>query len=199
MEEKLAVARLKQGDLTGLEALVRQHQALAVHTAYLIVGDRPLAEDIVQSAFLRAAEKIDQYKEPRPFRPWFLRIVVNDSIKAARRNQRNQSLEACSEVVLDWLIDPAPGPEVLAEKDQLRREVWNALEKLSPEQRAVIVQRHFLDMEESEMARELQRPPTTIRWWLHMGRKRLKALLGTFQDRNPRIGPETESGLREEE
>jgi DNA-directed RNA polymerase specialized sigma24 family protein len=58
MKELQAIARLKQGDLSGLEALVNQYQALAVHTAYLIVADRSLAEDIVQSAFLKAAKKL---------------------------------------------------------------------------------------------------------------------------------------------
>jgi RNA polymerase sigma-70 factor (ECF subfamily) len=177
MEDQQAIARLKQGDLAGLESLVRQYQALAVHTAYLIVADRALAEDIVQSAFLKAAKKIGQFDAQRAFQPWFLRIVVNDSLKAARRRQRNLSLDETSGAVLEWLTDPAPGPEEMAEAKDLRREVWNALQQLSPEQRAVIVQRHFLEMDETEMAGELQRPASTVRWWLHMGRKRLKALL----------------------
>jgi DNA-directed RNA polymerase specialized sigma24 family protein len=40
---------------------VRQYQAKAVHTAYLIIGDTALAEDVVQTAFLRVAQKIDQF------------------------------------------------------------------------------------------------------------------------------------------
>ena len=115
MEELQAIARLKQGDLTGLEALVKQYQALAVHTAYLIVADRALAEDIVQSAFLKAAKRIDQYDSQRPFRPWFLRMVVNDCIKAARRQKRESSLDQPSDAILTWLTDPAPGPELLLE------------------------------------------------------------------------------------
>jgi hypothetical protein len=53
MEEQEAIARLKRGDIGGLEALVRKHQVQAVRTAYLITRDRALAEDIVQTAFLR--------------------------------------------------------------------------------------------------------------------------------------------------
>jgi RNA polymerase sigma-70 factor (ECF subfamily) len=78
-EEHQAIARLKQGDLAGLEFLVRQYQAQAVQTAYLILGDRFLAEDIAQTAFLKAAWKIDQFDAQRPFRPWFLRVVKNVS------------------------------------------------------------------------------------------------------------------------
>ena len=47
MDERQAIARLKQGDLGGLEFLVRTYQLQALHAAYLIVQDRDLAEDIV--------------------------------------------------------------------------------------------------------------------------------------------------------
>jgi len=50
MEEQKAIARLKRGDIGGLEALVRKYQVQAVRTAYLITRDRALAEDIVQAA-----------------------------------------------------------------------------------------------------------------------------------------------------
>jgi len=183
MEELQAIARLKQGDLSGLEALVVQYQALAVHAAYLIVADRSLADDIVQSAFLKAAKKIYQYDSQRPFRPWFLRMVVNDCIKAARRQKRELSLDPPSDAMLIWLTDPAPGPEQLLEAKELRQSVWDALLQLPPEQRAVIVQRHFLEMDETEMVRELHQPPSTVKWWLHTGRKRLKTLLSPHQNR----------------
>ncbi|MGB7540296.1 MAG: sigma-70 family RNA polymerase sigma factor [Anaerolineales bacterium] len=184
MDEQQAIARLKQGDLAGLEELVNLYQVLAVHTAYLVVADRPLAEDIVQSAFLKAAGKIRQFDAQRPFRPWFLRIVMNDSIKAAHRRKRNLSLEEASEDVLDWLTDPVPAPEAIVETAELRKAVWAALEQLPADQRAAVVQRHFLDMGEAEMARELKRPVSTVRWWLHAGRMRLKRLLGSGPESN---------------
>jgi RNA polymerase sigma-70 factor, ECF subfamily len=183
MEEQQAIARLKQGDLAGLEALVKQFQALAVHTAYLIVADRSLAEDIVQSAFLKAAKKINQFDVQRPFRPWFLRMVVNDSIKAARRQQRNLSLDEPSDAILAWLSDTTFEPEQLLETKELRQSVWDALRQLPPEHRAAIIQRHFLEMDESEMVQELHLPPSTIKWRLHTGRKRLKDLLRPHQNR----------------
>jgi RNA polymerase sigma-70 factor (ECF subfamily) len=184
MEEQQAIARLKQGDLIGLEVLVTQYQALAVHAAYLIVADRSLAEDIVQSAFLKAAEKIDQFDAQRPFRPWFLRMVVNDCIKAARRQQRDLSLDTPSSAILAWLTDPDPGPEQQVEARELRQSVWDALQQLPPEQRAVIVQRHFLEMDEAEMVQELQQPSSTVKWRLHAAREHLKTLLRPHQNRS---------------
>ena len=46
MEDRIAISRLKQGDLTGLESLVNRYQVQAVHAAYLVVYDLTLAEDI---------------------------------------------------------------------------------------------------------------------------------------------------------
>jgi RNA polymerase sigma factor (sigma-70 family) len=110
-------------------------------------------------------------------------MVVNDCIKAARRREREPSLDQPSDAILTWLTDPAPGPEILLEARELRQSVWDALRQLSPEQRAVIVQRHFLEMDENEMVRELHQPPSTVKWWLHTARKRLKALLSPRQNR----------------
>jgi RNA polymerase sigma-70 factor (ECF subfamily) len=105
MDEPQAIAQLKQGDLTGLEFFVRQYQAKAIHTAYLIIGDTDLAEDIVQIAFLRIVQRIDQFDSQRLFQPWFLRAVINDAIKAAQRQQRTVSINTTTQATLDWLRD----------------------------------------------------------------------------------------------
>ena len=93
MEDRIAVSRLKQGDLTGLESLVSRYQVQAVHAAYLVVNDRALAEDVAQTAFVKVAERIHQFDEERPFAPWFFRIVMNDALKLARRQSRSISLD----------------------------------------------------------------------------------------------------------
>ncbi len=181
MEEQEAIARLKRGDVGGLEALVRQYQARAVRTAYLVTRDRALAEDIVQAAFLRAYERIGQFDAGRPFGPWFLRSVVNDAVKTATRRKRQVSLEAGyageETSLANLLADPNPGPADLVEAAETRQAVWAALGKLPPAQRAAIVQRYYLGLSEAEMAGELACPPGTVKWRLHAARKRLRTLL----------------------
>jgi RNA polymerase sigma-70 factor (ECF subfamily) len=184
MDEKQAIAQLKQGDLAGLEFLVRQYQVKAVHTAYLIIGDPVAAEDIVQTVFLRVVHRIDQFDVQRAFLPWFLRAVVNDSVKEAKRQKRAISLDESAEPVLNWLLDSAPKPEELAEASDIRETVWNALRQLPPEQRAVIIQRHFLQMSEAEMVENLNRPASTIKWWLHTARESLKSILGVYRNKD---------------
>jgi RNA polymerase sigma-70 factor (ECF subfamily) len=184
LEEKQAIARLKQGDLDGMEVLVKRYQVRAVYAAFLIVRDPKLAEDIVQEAFLRAAEKIDQFDESRPFGPWFLRSVINASTKAARRQKRFVPLDGIQDEetskIADWLMDPDPQPELVIETKETRQIVWKALGELTAEQRAVIVMRHFLEMNETEMTRELDRPLTTVRWRLKTARNRLRKILQGF-------------------
>lgn len=179
MEEGQAITLLKEGDLAGLEELVRRHQVDVVHTAYLIVGDRSMAEDIAQASFLKGAERIHQFKDGRPFRPWILRIVTNDAIKISLRARRHLSLDAAQELdeSLVWLRDTTPGPEELAATAENRQMIWEALQQLTPKQRAAIVMRYFLEMKDREIAQELDRPLSSIKWSIHAAKERLRSLL----------------------
>lgn len=183
MEEGQAITLLKEGDLAGLEELVRRHQVDVVHTAYLIVGDRSMAEDIAQASFLKGAERIHQFKDGRPFRPWILRIVTNDAIKVSLKARKHLSLDAAQELdeSLTWLRDTTPGPEELAATAENRQMIWEALQQLTPKQRAAIVKRYFLEMRDREIAQELDRPLSSIKWSIHAAKERLRSLLG-FQN-----------------
>jgi RNA polymerase sigma-70 factor (ECF subfamily) len=69
MDEVGAIQRLKHGDIGGLEILVKRYQVLASRTAYLVVRDQALAQDLVQAAFVRAYERIGGFDAARPFGP----------------------------------------------------------------------------------------------------------------------------------
>jgi RNA polymerase sigma-70 factor, ECF subfamily len=182
-DEQKAIAQLKQGNLDGLAVLVEIHQVKAVHVALLIIGDLGTAEEVVQEAFLRAYRKIDQFDDSRPFSPWFLRSVINAALKVAARQGRAEPLDEPQDgnSVAQWLIDPAPEPQAIVEKAEIQEAIWQALKQLTPDQRAAVVLRYFLDEDESEMIRDLNRPRSTIKWWLHTARQRLRSLLRPFQ------------------
>jgi RNA polymerase sigma-70 factor (ECF subfamily) len=177
MNEKDAIARLQQGDLGGLEALVHRYQARAVRVAYLITRDAALAEDIVQAAFVRACQRISQFDARRPFGPWFLQVVANDALKAAARGQREASLEERMPSAGESLASPYPGPAQLLEHAETREEMWQALGKLSPELRTTVVLHYYLGLTESEASERLGCPKGTIRSRLHAARQRLRWLL----------------------
>jgi RNA polymerase sigma-70 factor, ECF subfamily len=180
MDESRAISQLKQGDLNGLEKLVDQYQVQAVHAAYLILFDRQMAEDAAQAAFVKVVEHIDQFDEARPFAPWFFRIVVNDALKLADRQKRSVSLEDLDDSTTQlakWLTDPGLQPEQLLEQKQTRQNILKAIESLPPQQRAVIVMRYYLDMSEADMSTKMERPLSSIKWWLRDARKRLHDLM----------------------
>ena len=181
MKEQDAISRLKQGDLNGLGTLVRRYQAQAVHAAYTIVFDRALAADVAQTAFVKVAERIEQFDDGRPFAPWFFRIVVNDALKLARKQKRDLSLEEQLDQptarLAQWLTDPALQPDQVMEQKETRQIILNAIKSLPPGQRAAIVMRYYLDMNMLETSAETGRPLSTIKWWLRDGRRRLRSLM----------------------
>ena len=190
MDEQEAIARIKRGDVTGLEELVLRYQARAVHTAYLILQDGPTADDVAQGAFLQAYQKIGQFDGRRPFGPWFLRSVVNAAIKAANRQRRSISLDADDDdgslLTFERLADPRPCPEEMAQQAETRQVVQQALARLAPEQRAAAVMRYYLELNEAEMTQTLRRPSSTVKWLLHSAKKRLWQLLRPVETRQGR-------------
>jgi RNA polymerase sigma-70 factor (ECF subfamily) len=178
LDERAAVERLKRGDVGGLEALVRKYHTRAGRAAFLIVRDHSLAEDVAQGAFVRAYERIGGFDAERPFGPWFMKIVVNNAVEAARRRERTTSYEKASVgTPMTWLVDPTAGPQEEAEEAEERQRVWTALEKLPPSQRAAVVQRYYLGMSEAEMSEGGGSPPGTIKSRLYAARRRLSKLL----------------------
>lgn len=178
VQEIEGIIRLRRGDLEGMHVLVRAHSLKALRTAYLITHDRASAEDVVQSAFIRAYQRIGSFDLNRPFGPWFLRIVVHEAMDAARGTHSGASAPGGdAESHLQDLPDKSAGPEETLEWAELRREVWEALESLPPKQRAAVVMRYYLEMSEDEMARELGIPLGTVKSRLHAARGHLRRLL----------------------
>ncbi len=183
MDEYRAVELLKAGNLEGLEALVRLFYFQAVRVSYLIVQDSAQAEDIVQDSFIHANEKIAQLHSEH-FGPWFMRMVVNASLLAAKKQKRTIHLgdeEEPVQFLAAWLVDKHPSPEEMVETEDLRQEVWKALAQLKPDQRAAVVMRYFLDMSEAEIMDELHAPLSTIKWRLYAAREKLRPLLDPFR------------------
>lgn len=194
MDEKEAIARMKAGDISGLETVVRTYQVQAVRAADMITRDIQRAQDIVQSVFVRVFQRIEQYDSSRPFKPWLMQIVVNDALKAVSRD-RSISLETPIQATAsdngatlgDVLEDENPTPDAMIDLLEEKEAVWDALGKLSSEERAVIVMRYFLAFSEKEMADALDSPTGTVKWRLHKARKRLRELLAPLrQDESPR-------------
>lgn len=180
MDDVQAIRRLKNGDIGGLESLIACYQARAVRTAYLVTHTEPLAEEVVQDAFIRFYEHAGQFDERRAFEPYFLRMVVYAALNAVERESRSAvSLDADADLGgLEYLLECASSVEEQVEFEQLKRAIHQAIGALPPRQRLAAVQRYYLEMSESEMSAALDVAPGTVKWLLHEARARLRALLG---------------------
>lgn len=189
MDEREAITYAKRHDPAGLEGLVQLHQQQAVRLAALITRDRQTAEDVVSECFLVAYERIQQFDEQRPFRPWFHRIVANAALKAVSREGRLASLENLEnddgtiERMLGSLVDSAPDPLEVAEQAEVRAAIQSAFASLSPKQRAVLALRYYSDLGEAETAAALGIPRGTVKSRLAAGLERLRALLADLRPR----------------
>lgn len=178
MDEHQAIQRLKQGDISGLEFLVARHQVKAVRTAYLITRDLGLAEDVVQDSFLQAFRSINGFDSTRLFEPWFMRSVVNASVKMMQRSAKQVEVgDEADESLFAELAARVESVEEQVESIEVQNQIWDAMQKLSPRQRAVIVQRYFLEMSEKEMAEEAGSAIGTVKWMLNAARERLRGLI----------------------
>lgn len=184
MNEQQAIQRLKNGDIGGLEYLVGRCQVKALRTAYLITGDSALAEDMVQDAFMRVFHSIRSFDAGRPFEPWFMRSVVNASLKVAQRSRRYVQMddEECETLIAAFAAQVEP-VEAQVETGDVQERVWDAMRKLSPRQRAVIVQRYYLEMSEQEMSAQSGAAAGTVKWLLNAARQRLRGLLSERNER----------------
>jgi RNA polymerase sigma-70 factor, ECF subfamily len=189
---RVALGRLKAGDIEGLAELVRAYQVEAARVAYLITRDKALADDVIQEAFLRVYRHIQNYDESRPFAPYLMRIVANTAVDAVKRRQRDNHRQVDVELSDDMLSESLPHPETEIESVELQQAIWDALERLSPEQRAVVVLRYYADYSEREIADALSVPSGTVSWRLHNARRQLRATLYRF-DNNSTAVPSRQS------
>ena len=103
---------------------------------------------------------------------------VNAAVKAIQKSARQiQFGDEADESVLAELAARVASVEEQVESIEIQDQIWDAMKKLSPRQRAVIVQRYFLEMSEREMAEQAGSAIGTVKWMLNAARERLRGLL----------------------
>ncbi len=150
-----------------LEVLFRRHWPRMHRLAFLVCHDAAAAEDIAQEAFLSAVRALDRFDRRRPFAPWLTRIVVNRAIDWTR--SRTLRREDLSDMPLAVAAQAEPG---------LGEDVVDALRRLPPDQRAVVVLRHLLGYTPREIGRMLDLPTGTVNSRMRRG---LNALEGDIE------------------
>ena len=164
-ERERAVERATGGRL---EELYRAYAPEALRLAYLLTGDRSLAEDLAQDAFVKVLGRFHDIRNRDAFW-WYLRRTV---VNLSRSHFRHRRVERA------WLqrqrpTDTAPASADLGERDRLQR----ALMTLRPEQRAAIVLRYYEDLSEADTAEALGVAVGTVKSMVSRGMDRLREQL----------------------
>ncbi|TXS94084.1 sigma-70 family RNA polymerase sigma factor [Parahaliea maris] len=169
------VLRGQQGDRQALNELVDHYHGAVYRLAYRILGSSEDAADVTQSTFLSAFENLHSYRPEFKFFSWIYRIGVNEALDFQRRRQGGECLD-------ESLPDQGPGPELVARHGQLQEQIQAALMRLSDEQRAVVVLRHYSECSYSEIGEILALPEKTVKSRLFEGRRMLAGLLAKEAD-----------------
>ena len=175
MSEDLTIARCQEGDREAFRVLVDQHKDVLYGTALLMTGNRAVAEEAVQEAFLSAWRGIGGFRRGKPLKPWLTRILVNGVLS----QKRNRSIPTIP-------IADSGGNGDLSVSDhteviESRAVVRQALAKLAPDQQQVVVLRYFSELTVPEIAGAVGVKEGTVKSRLHRALGRLREHLEEFE------------------
>ncbi|TDC54616.1 RNA polymerase sigma factor [Jiangella ureilytica] len=184
--DQAAIARVRAGDRDAYAVVVRRYAADARRLAVL-AGAGPDADDVVQVAFVKAYRTLGSFRDGAPFRPWLLRIVLNEARNATRSARRYRAAAGRSSVLdAAALTAVADDPATSALSAERRAELVAAVRALPEPQQRVVVCRYLLDLDEEETATVLGWPRGTVKSRLYRALRRLRAGLepapGTVQE-----------------
>lgn len=145
--------------------LYRRHAPAAARFAYLLTGDRALAQDLVHEAFVRMIGRFRDLRSPESF-PWYLRRTV---MNLANSHFRHARVERSHVERQAGPAEPAAGPDIDEQHD-----MWRRLLELPERQRAVIVLRFYEDLTEAQIAEVMAMPLGTVKSLMSRGLSRLR-------------------------
>lgn len=156
------------GDAAG--ALVDRYQQRLFNVALRMLGNVQDAEDVTQTVFLNVFDKLQTYDPRYKFFSWIYRMTVNESLNMLKRRKPTVSLE-------DDLDIPVPEGGAAADRAEVEDRARTALMGLKPDDRAVVVLRHFVSFSYQEIADVLEIPVQTVKSRLFTARERLRLAL----------------------
>jgi RNA polymerase sigma-70 factor (ECF subfamily) len=168
MDDRDLIACAQQGDRQAFSVLVMRHQNSIVGMLYHMCGDARLAEDAAQEAFVRVWQNLQRYQAQHAFRSWLYRIAANAALDSLRRERPAVDLDSLP------LSDPQRGPEQTVEANQRVLQVRQAIARLSPPLRIVLVLREYQELAYQEIAEALDIPVGTVMSRLNSARSQLR-------------------------
>jgi RNA polymerase sigma-70 factor (ECF subfamily) len=178
------VAKCQAGDTAAFNELVTRYRSRAFAMIYNMVRNEQDAWDLAQDGFLKAWKSIGRFRGQSSFYTWLYRILMNVSIDWLRRKHVTGGVELDDQIGLKNI---APGatttphtelaPAARLSDKEIRTRIDAAIERLTPEHRAVIVMREFDGLEYQEIADALECSIGTVMSRLFYARKKLQTML----------------------
>jgi RNA polymerase sigma factor, sigma-70 family len=167
-------AHVTEADGGRLADLYSRHAAEAIRLAYMLTGDRQLAEDLVQDAFVKLAGRLAHLRDQGAFDAYLRRTVVNLTNSYFRRKRLERA----------YLKRSAAEPLRSAEAPDIGRrdELWTRLQRLPARQRTAIVLRIYEDLPEHRVAEILRCRPGTVRSLVSRGLAELRIRVRSDND-----------------
>jgi len=170
-----------------LGLLYERHAGRVYNTAYRVLGSAADAQDVTQEVFLHVADRIGSFRGDASLTSWVYRVTVNLAIDARRRRARRPMLASSRGEPEPDLGEPRPGvaPRPGEPSDSLERtegdaRVRDALDRLSPKLRAVVVLRYLEGLSYEDLADVLQLSMGTVKSRLSRAHTALERLLGPY-------------------
>jgi RNA polymerase sigma-70 factor (ECF subfamily) len=176
-EEQTLVRQVQNGSEDAFGSLVDRYLDEAYAIAVSVLRDAHDAEDAVQSAFIRALERIDQLKPGSPFGPWFYRVLRSTCLNLRRR----EALRRHEEIPVS--AAGGPDPEKDLQRELTRERVVIALGELPEMQRLAVTLYDLEGYSHQEIGGILGIAVGTSRAHVHHARRALRRLIG------PDVGP----------
>lgn len=168
MDNHEIVEGIKAGDKNSFDTLYNEYYLILYRTAYLILGHKHDAEDVLQETFVTIYTKIDTLKDETKLKSWIFSILKNSCYK----KYKNKKREFPDEHIL-FKVDTKTY-ENSEDNFLLKSEIHECLMKLKPKHREVLVLYYFDDLTIKEMATVCNTFQGTIKSRLNKARKELK-------------------------
>jgi RNA polymerase sigma-70 factor, ECF subfamily len=174
------VDRVKAGDTALYEIIMRRYNQRLYRVARAILHDDAEAEDVMQDAYVRAYQHLDQFAGRAAFSTWLTRIAVHEALARQHRGSRYQELDPMLEREgdpMDRFASLAPSPEQQASNSETRRLLEEAIEKLPDAYRTVFMLRDVEEMSTADAADVLEISEENVKVRLHRARALLRKSL----------------------
>ena len=170
------VKKSQLGDKSAFEELVKRHQDLVFSLSFKLTGNRELANDVAQEAFIRAWKAIDKFRGDSTFGTWIYRITVNTAWTLRKKAKKHYSLniEDTQEPVV---IDEKKDPELVAINSDLSVVLRKALNQIPLDQRIIVELKNIEGRSHKEIADYLDISVTAAKVRLHRAHQKLRNIL----------------------